>query len=157
MNSKFDNTEYRNAWLSGHIKQLLSAQFRALRGKQLQADFGERIGRSQSNVARYESPSYGNLTINTLLDVAQKLCLGLQIRFVPFSQTVEDAKNLSPDDLAPLDYETDKKARRAIVSGLTSLGGISPKLDFGDGTGSGRDIHNGSQTGSETQVTQAVH
>ena len=111
MNRKFDRDEFRNAWLESHVKHLLAAQFRALRGEAKQSEFGERIGVPQSVVARYENPAYGSMTIKTLLEIAKRLKIGLQVKFVPFSAVMDEAKNLSESDLAPPQYATDMKIR----------------------------------------------
>lgn len=108
---KFDNDEYRRAWLETHTKQLIAAQFRAMRRDERQEDFGQRIGVSQSVVARYENPAYGSMTVNTLLDVAKNLKVGLLVKFVPFSRVMDEAKDLTASDLAPISYSEDMEQR----------------------------------------------
>lgn len=117
MTREFDNDEYRNRWLESYVKHHIAAQFRALRGDTTQVQFGKKIAASQSMVARYESPSYGSMTLNTLLDIAKRLRLGLQVRFVPFTTVTDQAKNLSSEDLAPAAYDVAMKIRdsRAVL------------------------------------------
>lgn len=127
MTRKFDNDEYRHSWLETHIKHFLAAQMRALRGAQRQEDFAKKLGyASQSVIARLENPAYGNMTVNTLLDIAKRLRVGLQVRFVPFSRVMDEAKNADSDELAPLAYEADMKIRDSRVSVERPMAAINP-------------------------------
>jgi hypothetical protein len=78
----------------------LADQIRALRGDRSQTDFGRLIDKPQSVVSRLEDDSYGRLTLNTLLDVADKLDIALVVQFTNFSTFLEFAGDLPQKQLA---------------------------------------------------------
>src|SRR6266568_4553118 len=114
MNGKFGRKKFRDAWVAVHVKRGVATQLRSLRGTSSQASFGKKLDKPQSVVARLEDPSYGAMTVQTLLDIASKLDIGLLVKFVPFSRVLRETKNITSDDLAPLSYEAEVKAQRAI-------------------------------------------
>ena len=110
MKNSFDNKKFRDGWVSVNVKRGLATQLRELRGALTQGAFGEKIGKPQSVVARLEDPNYGNMSIQTLLEIASRLDVGLLVKFVPFGRVILDARNLTHAELAPLSYEAEKKA-----------------------------------------------
>ncbi len=79
---------YREAFVAQHAKQEIGFQIRALL-KQLgltQAELAERARLTQGVVSRAADPSYGNLTINTLVRIAAGFDVAFVGRFVPFSE-----------------------------------------------------------------------
>lgn len=97
---KFLNDSYRWSYLEGYVKGGIAYQIQALREKMAmnQTEFGSLIGKPQSVVSRLEDTEYGAVNVNTLIEIANHLKIGLQIRFCDF-QTVLDA-DMSPQALA---------------------------------------------------------
>ena len=97
---KFQDDSYREAYLDAHVKGGIAYQVQALREKsgRNQTEFGELIGKPQSVVSRLESTEYGAVNVNTLVDIANRLKIGLLIRFCDFETlTVAD---VSPEAFA---------------------------------------------------------
>jgi transcriptional regulator with XRE-family HTH domain len=62
-----------------------------------QEEFAKRLGMAQPRVSEMEHPGARRPNIETLLRIAEALDVGLQVRFVPFSELVEWSENFSPD------------------------------------------------------------
>jgi transcriptional regulator with XRE-family HTH domain len=95
---------FRAEYYAGQLKRFLAAQIRALRGDLSQAEFGRRIGKPQSVISRLERQSYGNVNLQTLIDIATKLDIGLIIRFVDLPTFLKWASDYSANVLAPEPY-----------------------------------------------------
>lgn len=79
--------KYREEFVASHAKQAIPFQIRALM-KQLglsQKELAARCGLTQGAISRAADPSYGNLTINTLVRIAAGFDVAFVGRFVPFS------------------------------------------------------------------------
>jgi transcriptional regulator with XRE-family HTH domain len=97
---KFSDPTIRHNYLAQHIKTFLAAQIRSLRKDESQIEFGRRLGKPQSVVSRLE---HGGTTVNvqTLVEIANKLELGLIIQFVNYNTFFEWSKNVSEETLTP--------------------------------------------------------
>jgi transcriptional regulator with XRE-family HTH domain len=82
LTSELKKRAFRAEYYSTRLKAFLAAQIRALRGDLSQTEFGRRIGKPQSVVSRLERQNYGKVNLQTLIDIATKLDVGLIIRFV---------------------------------------------------------------------------
>ncbi|MEX2166220.1 MAG: helix-turn-helix transcriptional regulator [Methyloceanibacter sp.] len=105
LTTKFAKKGYRDSYVARHIKSFLASQIRLLRGANSQAAFGRLLGKPQSVVSRLEDPDYGQVTLQTLLDIASKLDVALIVRFVSFPIFVRFTNDLSPAALAPQSYD----------------------------------------------------
>ncbi len=94
----------RDGYVSRQVRTFLATQIRALRGRSSQAEFGKRIGKPQSVVSRLENQGTG-INIQTLLDIARKLDLGLLIRFVDHPTFLKVTDDYSGAALAPGQYQ----------------------------------------------------
>lgn len=110
----------RDLFVAGQIKTGIPFQIRALRDKKewTQAQLGEALRMTQTNVSRLESPGYGRLNITTLQRIASTFDVALIVRFVPFSELVRWTDNLSPEVIAPpsFDEEIETLERMAAVT-----------------------------------------
>ena len=70
--------------LDTDLKTFLAGQIRSLRGDMSQGEFGRLIGKPQSVVSRLEDPTYGKVTLQTLLDIAAKLDIALIVSFTNY-------------------------------------------------------------------------
>jgi hypothetical protein len=121
---QFKNEKFRKHYFARQLKIFLAAQIRALRGNKTQAQFGERIGKPQSVVARLERESYGKVNLQTLIDIATKLDNALVIRFVTFPTFLEWTKDYSPSALAPESFHqgSAESHKRELVDSLHGEG-----------------------------------
>jgi transcriptional regulator with XRE-family HTH domain len=97
---KFLDSSYRESYLDAHVKGSIAYQIQAIREKigLNQTEFGALIGKPQSVVSRLENTEYGAVNINTLLQVANHLGIGLSVRFCGFDSLL--AEDVSPNALA---------------------------------------------------------
>lgn len=106
--------KFREAYVFEHIKRHIPFQVRTMREerKWSQAEAGQAIGKPQNVISRLESPAYGKLTLQTLLDVAAGFDVGLLIKFVPFSRLVKEYENLSPEALSAKSITDEEEAKK---------------------------------------------
>lgn len=98
----FLNKEYRDSFIDGYVKSAIAFQIQALRKKSglNQKKFGKKIGKLQSVVSRLENTEYGGVSINTLIDIAKAMNVGLQVRFTNYV-------NILTDDVSPSAFLVD--------------------------------------------------
>jgi transcriptional regulator with XRE-family HTH domain len=94
--------ESRSAFVFENIKRMIPFQLRTMRDERgwSQAQAGDAIGKPQNVISRLESPAYGKLTLQTLLDIANGFDVGLLIKFVPFSRLVDEYEDVSAPALS---------------------------------------------------------
>jgi transcriptional regulator with XRE-family HTH domain len=96
---------FRRGYLNRQFKSFLAAQIRSLRGNKTQAEFGRLIGKTQSVISRLENEHYGQVNINTLLDIALKLDVALIVRFVDYPTFLDLTRDSTRHAEAPSVYE----------------------------------------------------
>lgn len=74
----------RDAYVQAEVATFLAHQIRAIRQQRMwtQQDLASKIGTTQAAISRLEDPSYGRLSIKTLLELSRVFDIGLQVRFV---------------------------------------------------------------------------
>lgn len=100
---RFKRKEFRKAYANSAIEQGLAYQIRSLRlaKEWSQKELADAIGaKSQSIVSRLEDPSYGKHSLQTLKKLSEAFDIALSVRFISFSQLIEQQEHLSPKDLA---------------------------------------------------------
>jgi hypothetical protein len=103
--SKLQDKLYRDAFVGARARRFLAHQMRALRGKMSQADFGKLVDKPQSVVSRLEDPSYGKMTLNSLLDIAAKLDRALVVQFIDWKAFLKMTEDDSEEASAPAAYD----------------------------------------------------
>lgn len=86
---------------------------RKLRGW-TQGELAERSGLTQGAISRAEDQDYGNLTVNTILTIAQGFDLAFVGRFVPFSELEDWYMNLSQDTLHAPSFEEENESAVSV-------------------------------------------
>lgn len=104
--------KFRGSYLSRNVKAFLATQMRALRGDLSQTQFGKRLGKPQSVISRIENQGTTS-NIQTLVEIAQKLNLGLIVRFVDYPTYVKLNSSYTQADISPSAY--DQKVMDAFV------------------------------------------
>jgi transcriptional regulator with XRE-family HTH domain len=74
----------RDAYVQAEVVTALAHQIRAIRMQRnwSQADLAKKMGTTQAAVSRLEDPSYGRMSIKTLLDLSRVFDAGLRVQFV---------------------------------------------------------------------------
>lgn len=90
------NDEYRYEYLHSLIQIGLASQFRALRGALGQQEFADQLGVPQSVVSgRWENSNYDGHKVSSLINVANKLKIGLLVRFVSWPEVLQRSEDMS--------------------------------------------------------------
>jgi hypothetical protein len=100
--------DYRASYVASYTRQFLARQMREFRGDLSQTEFGGKIGKQQTIVSRLEDPNYGKWTLQTLLDVADKLDVAVMVRFVDFSTFLRQTNDRSQDVITPKPFDQQK-------------------------------------------------
>lgn len=130
--SEMKDKRYRDAYVASQIRIGMPFQVRALRKSRnwSQSQLAERAGMSQPRISEIEKPGARSLNVDTALRIAAACDVGLQVRFVPFSELIEwsetldiealeDSNNVSiPSFEAELEREEAKGALEAFRSFL---------------------------------------
>lgn len=104
--------EYREAFVASQIRVGLPMQCRALRESRewTQPKLAEAAGMSQPRISEIERPGQRQLNLETLLRLASAFDVALQVRFVPFSQFVDDDDQLDLANFYVSPFEEDLAA-----------------------------------------------
>jgi transcriptional regulator with XRE-family HTH domain len=109
---KLRRPRYRNAYVKAHLSQGLAFQIRALRRSrgltQGQLAKGLELG-GQSAVARLEDPSYGRMSLQTLLKVGEFFDVALVTKFVPYSRFLREVEDVSEEALTVESFEEEDR------------------------------------------------
>ncbi len=91
--------EYRDGYVAAHIALCLPNQIRSLRisRKKTQGELAELAGMAQPRISEMEKPGERKLNLETLQRIASAFDVGLEVRFVPFSQLIDDTEGFDPD------------------------------------------------------------
>lgn len=111
---QFADKEYAHAYLEEHGNMLLAAQIRALREMRglKQAELAELAGMKQERISALENVEYDAWTVKTLRKLAEAFDTGLQVSFVPISQSIMNVVNVSPDTLKVVSRTEDLESFR---------------------------------------------
>lgn len=126
----FGKRGFRHSYMARQLKLFLAEQIRALRGDLTQKQFGEKIGKPQSVISRVEKQADKNISIQTLIDIAEKLDIAVIIRFVDFVTFLRYTEDYSDAALVPRAYEqaaidelardTDRRAGEGALKAIFS-------------------------------------
>lgn len=111
--AKLRRPSYRNAYVKAHLTQGLAFQIRALRKSRglTQGQLAKRLELGgQSAVARLEDPSYGRMSMQTLLKVGEFFDVALITKFVPYSRFLREVEDISEESMAVESFEDEDRA-----------------------------------------------
>ena len=124
---------YREQFVADHAKRAIPHQARAIlktRGWS-QQKLAQQANLSQGVVSRAVDPSYGNLTLNTIIRIAAGFDVAFIGRFVPFSELARWYADLPDEtfDIPAFEQEQEQEAglQQAAISGMTVR--FQPKSD----------------------------
>jgi transcriptional regulator with XRE-family HTH domain len=95
----FRDRDYRRVFVEERVRASVALQIRALRQQHemTQAKLGHAIGMAQTWVSKLEDPDYGKMTVGTLLRLAGAFDADIEIKFRPFSRTLDTLPTQGPD------------------------------------------------------------
>jgi len=109
-----DDKTYRDAYVFEHVRNGLAFQLRGIRDELgwSQTRMGQEVGKPQNVISRLEDPNCGRRNLQTLLEIASGLGVGLLVKFVPFSRLVREYEDVSPEALLarPVSDEQERQA-----------------------------------------------
>jgi hypothetical protein len=90
---------------------------------------------TQAAISRLEDPSYGRLSLKTLVDLAQTFDTGLQVRFVSLVRQMRDTWVVARSELEVASFEEEAKCVSFVTivasdvdESLTRTGSHTPQL-----------------------------
>lgn len=104
MFQKLKDRRYRKAFIAAQVRRIIPMQLRALRDSRgmTQQRLARKAHTTQTVISRIEKGGGGrNLTIKSLLNLADALDVALVIRFEPIDQYMTWVENLSAQAIAP--------------------------------------------------------
>ena len=103
--------EYRSAFVTAQFKRLVPFQIRTLRKQRRwsQEQLAENCKLTQGVISRAEDSDYGNLTVNTILRIADGFDVAFIGRFVPFSELDEWFVDLSEEKVQAPGFEEENR------------------------------------------------
>lgn len=118
---------YRDAYCSEHVTTGLSFQVKALREQRglSQKELATITGMKQATISRIENPDYGKLSLTTLIKLANAFDTGMLVKFVPFSEFIEDKFNLSTKALMVDSFKDEIENIRNLEPQASELEAVS--------------------------------
>ena len=108
--NRLKSKEFRDAFVKAHLTQGLAYQIRDLRIQRgwTQKELAEKLGlKGQSAVARMEDPSYGKLSLATLIKLSGIFDVALSVRFQSYGKFLMDREDLSQKALQAESFENE--------------------------------------------------
>lgn len=99
--NKLNKPGYRHSYVASHVKVWIARKIHQLREDRAlsQGQLADRAGKKQSAISRIEDPEYGQLTVKTLLDVAEAFDVALVVDFVDFPSFLKLTHDVSDERL----------------------------------------------------------
>lgn len=112
--SKLADKKYRNLYVASQVNKGIPYQLRALRAARgmTQADLAEIAGTKQTVISRIENKGAGNLSVKTLLKLAEAFDVALVVRFEPIDRLINWLDNFSPEDIS---FETSEAILKKLA------------------------------------------
>lgn len=119
--------DYRDQYIESFSRQMTARQMRGFRGGRTQEEFGEVLDKSQTQVARFEDPTYGWQT-RTVFEVARKMNVAALVCFLSVEDFLWFQEKMSERLLAPKSYSA------ATVEAALSDRARSDEVELGEGS-----------------------
>ena len=99
--ARVKNREYRDSYVGEGVKTWVARQIRSLREQRdlSQGELGELCGKPQSAISRLEDPDYGQMSLQTLLELASAFDVALSVKFVDYPTFLRETKDLSTSNM----------------------------------------------------------
>ena len=132
--AKLKKDDYLSGFVSASARHWITRQIRTRRNRNSwsQKQLGEAAGKPQNVISRIEDPSYGKVTLQTLIDLAVAFRVGLVVKFVSFGELAAQMDDISPETLAVLNLEEEIVAgvKARFSQAVMREGATSTTADF---------------------------
>jgi transcriptional regulator with XRE-family HTH domain len=91
--------EGRDEFLSSAVRLGISIQTQVLRGDRSQKEFATQTGKTQTQISRLENAKSGGVSLQTLIEIASALNIGLSVRFVDYETMLDEINDMSDEAL----------------------------------------------------------
>jgi transcriptional regulator with XRE-family HTH domain len=114
--AKLVDRKYRNLFIASQVNKGIPYQLRALRAARgmTQAELAERAGTKQTVISRIENKGAGNLSVKTLLKLAEAFDVALVVRFERIDRFIAWLDRFSPEDIS---FEASGVILKSILGG----------------------------------------
>ncbi len=128
--NSLDNKEYREALAIEHVNNTLAIQIRKMRESchWNQSELASQLGKHQETISQWENPDYGRHSITSLKALAATFDVALLVKFIPFSELIQDMVNLSETRLSPPSFSEEQFNTVTSISVVSSP--INDTKDF---------------------------
>ncbi len=108
----------RHAYVQAEVATALARQIRTIRLQRgwSQQALARLLGTTQAAVSRLEDPSYGRISLTTLLELSKVFDTGLQVRFVSIVRMLRDTWQPKPDALRVPTFEEESTGVRFVAA-----------------------------------------
>ncbi len=122
--------DYRHAFVNERVRSSVALQIRALRHQRTmtQTDLGDALGMAQTWVSKLENPEYGKMTVATLLRLAEAFDTDLEIKFRPFSRTLDSLPTQGPEYFVVASFEDEFGSEELGPEDLQKVRAIEDRL-----------------------------
>jgi transcriptional regulator with XRE-family HTH domain len=93
-----------------------------------QKQLGDAIGMAQTWVSKLENPEYGKMTVATLLRLAEKFDTDLEIKFRPFSKTLDSLPTQGPEYFTVPSFDEEFGSEELAPEDLQKVRAIEDRL-----------------------------
>ena len=134
-----EDPEYRRIFVDEHVSTGLAFQIRQLREDRewTQEQLAQRTGKAQETISLWENPDYGRYSLRTLKDLAAAFDVALLVRFAPFTDLASWVTELTPERLAPPNFDKERSRAPAVAGSVTLEQSIRFALEQFTTSGSG--------------------
>ena len=138
---RLSDREYRHAYMAEGVKTWIARQVRALREDRnwSQGDLARESGKKQSAISRIEDPDYGQLSLQTLFDLAAAFDLPLLVQFAEWPEWLNRMEDVSIEALQKSSFDGEHMASLSTQQYINTIGGFLTTYAGTDGVPVTRD------------------
>lgn len=128
--SSLRDADYRQEFVRERVHSSVALQIRALRAQRnnmTQKELGDALGMAQTWISKLEDPDYGKMTVATLLRLANAFDADLEIKFRPFSKTLDALPTQGPEYYRVRSFEEEFGAENLNAEDMAKVQAIDAR------------------------------